>query len=160
MAVFVMVIDDSLVIRKIVETCLRHVGYDTKSFPDGVEALCWLNTTEARIPDLVVVDLGLPRLDGYQVIQLIKARPALERTRLVILSRRDGVLDRIKGRLAGAHAYLTKPFKIDQLVAVIRTSLEETVPGSEGAIRKREHEIGSSEDTAHAHPPAGVFPPR
>ncbi len=89
---FVMVIDDSLVIRKIVETCLRRAGYEVKCFPDGVEALCWLNTTEACIPDLVIVDLGLPKLDGYQVMQQIKARPVLERTRLVILSRRDGVL--------------------------------------------------------------------
>ncbi len=64
----VMVIDDSLVIRKIVETCLHRAGYEVKSFPDGVEALCWLNTTEACIPDLVIVDLGLPKLDGYQVM--------------------------------------------------------------------------------------------
>src|SRR5258708_31731707 len=123
MAVFVMVIDDSLVMRKIVETCLHRAGYEVKSFPDGVEALCWLNTTEARIPDLVVVDLGLPRLDGYQVIQQIKARPALAHTRLVILSRHDSVLDRLKGRLVGAHAYLTRPFKTDQLVAVIQAAL-------------------------------------
>ena len=108
----------------------------------------------------MVVDLGLPRLDGYQVIQLIKARPALERTRLVILSRRDGVLDRIKGRLVGAHAYLTKPFKIDQLLAVIRTALEEQVPGPGGATRQGEQEMVSSEDTAHAHAPAGVISPR
>ncbi len=158
MAVFVMVIDDSLVIRKIVETCLHRAGHEVKSFPDGVEALCWLNTKEARIPDLVVVDLGLPRLDGYQVIQLIKARPALERTRLVILSLRDGVLDRIKGRLAGAHAYLTKPFKTDQLLAVIQTVLEETVLGPGGAMKQGGQEMVSSEETAHAHAPAGVFP--
>src|SRR5437870_2783432 len=100
---FVMVIDDSLVIRKIVETCLHRAGYEVKSFPDGVEALCWLNTTEAHIPDLVVVDVGLPKLDGYQIIQQIKMRPALEHTKLVILSRRDGILDRLKGRLVGAH---------------------------------------------------------
>lgn len=120
----VMVIDDSLVIRKIVQTCLRRAGYEVKSFPDGVEALCWLNTTEARIPDLVIVDLALPKLDGYQVMQQIKARPALERTRLVILSRRDGVLDKLKGRLAGAHAYLTKPFKTGELLAVVQAHLE------------------------------------
>src|SRR2546428_13514565 len=120
MAVFVMVIDDSLVIRKILDTCLQRAGYDTRSFPDGVEALCWLNTTEARIPDLVIVDLGLPKLDGYQVMQQIKARPALERTRLVILSRRDGGLDKFKGRLAGAHAYLTKPVKTGGLPPVVQ----------------------------------------
>ena len=123
----VMVIDDSLVIRKIVETCLHRAGYVVKSFPDGVEALCWLNTTEACIPDLVIVDLGLPKLDGYQVMQQIKARPALKRTRLVILSRRDGVLDKLKGRLVGAHAYLTKPFKTGELLAVVQAHLEPLV---------------------------------
>lgn len=123
MAVFVMVIDDSLVIRKILETCLQREGYDTRSFPDGVEALCWLNTTEARIPDLIFVDLSLPKLDGYQVIQQIKVRPALERTRVVILSQRDGILDRLKGRLVGAHAYLTKPFKTTQVLAVIQAQV-------------------------------------
>ncbi len=158
MAVFVMVIDDSLVIRTILDTCLHRAGYDTRCFPDGVEALCWLNTSEARIPDLVVVDLGLPRLDGYQVIQQIKARPALERTRLVILSRRDGILDRLKGRLAGAHAYLTKPFKTDQLVAAIQTSLGNTAPSPEGAMRQEEREMASSEDTTRSHAPAGALP--
>ena len=97
MAQLVMVIDDSLVIRKIVETCPHWAGYDIRSFPDGVEALCWLNTTVARTPDLVMVDLELPRLDGYQVMQQIKARPALARTRLVILSRHDGVLTGSRG---------------------------------------------------------------
>ena len=123
MSAFVMVIDDSLVIRKILETCLHRAGYEVKSFPDGVEALCWLNTTEARIPDLVVVDVGLPKLDGYQVIQQIKVRPALERTKLVILSRRDGVLDRLKGRMVGAHAYLTKPFRTQTILEVVQLHL-------------------------------------
>ena len=159
MAVSVMVIDDSLVIRKILETCLRRAGYDIRSFPDGVEALCWLNTTEARIPDLVIVDLGLPRLDGYQVIQQIKSRPALARTRLVILSRRDGILDQLKGRLVGAHAYVTKPFKTDQLLAVIRTSLGHAVPSTERASAAGRHELVSLEATARASVSAGVYPP-
>jgi twitching motility two-component system response regulator PilG len=158
MSAFVMVIDDSLVIRKILETCLHRAGYEVKSFPDGVEALRWLNTTEARIPDLVVVDVGLPKLDGYQVIQQIKVRPALERTKLVILSRRDGILDRLKGRLVGAHAYLTKPFKTDQLVAVIQASLGDAVPNTEGARRQGKHEMASSEEMVPSHLPAGVFP--
>ena len=78
----------------------------------------------ASVVDLVIVDLALPKLDGYQVIQQIKARPALERTRLMILSRRDGVLDKLKGRLAGAHAYLTKPFKTGELLAVVQAHRE------------------------------------
>ena len=159
MAVFVMVIDDSLVIRKILETCLRRAGYAVKSFPDGVEALRWLNTGDARLPNLIVVDLGLPKLDGYEVIRLLKARPDLERTALVILSQRDGILDRLKGRLVGAYAYLTKPFKTDQLVAVIQTSLGDTIPSTEEARRQGMHEMVSSEETAHSHLPAEVFPP-
>jgi DNA-binding response OmpR family regulator len=118
---FVMVIDDSLVIRTILQTCLRRAGYEVRSFEDGVQALTWLNTTEARTPDLIFVDLGLPKMDGYEVIRLLKARLALEHTILVILSRRDGILDRLKGRLAGAHSYLTKPFKTQEILAVVQT---------------------------------------
>ena len=158
MAVFVMVIDDSLVIRKILETCLHRAGYEVKSFEDGVQALLWLNSSEARTPALILIDLGLPKLDGYEVIRLLKAKPALEHTTLVILSRRDGVLDRLKGRLVGAHAYLTKPFKTERLLAVIRTALGNAVPGIEGA-RDGRQELLSSEATARAHVSAHVFSP-
>ena len=124
MAAFVMVIDDALVIRTILDTCLRRAGYEVRCFEDGVQALGWLNAAEASIPDLIFVDLGLPKLDGYQVIRLLRAQPALEDTMLVILSQRDGLLDRLKGRLAGAHAYLTKPFKTQEILALVQTLLE------------------------------------
>jgi DNA-binding response OmpR family regulator len=129
MSVFVMVIDDSPTVCKILETCLHRAGYEVKSFPDGVEALRWLNTSEVRLPDLIFIDLGLPKLDGYAVIRLLKAKPALEHTTLVILSRRDGILDRLKGRLSGAHAYLTKPFKTQQILAVVQAHLGTVVVG-------------------------------
>src|SRR6266699_1804728 len=99
MSAFVMVIDDSSTIRKILETCLHRAGYEVKSFQDGAEALRWCGAPVARIPALVLVDVGLPKLDG------------------------DGVLDRLKGRLAGAHAYLTKPFKTDEVVAIVQAYL-------------------------------------
>lgn len=140
MALFVMVIDDSLTVCKILETCLHRAGYKVKSFEDGVEALCWLNTAEANTPDFIFVDLGLPKLDGYEVIRLLKAKPALEHTTLVILSRRDGILDRLKGRLVGAHAYLTKPFKTQQILAVVRTH-----PGT----LQREHISGLAVEAIH-----------
>ena len=130
MAAFVMVIEDSLVVRAILDICLRRAGYEVKCCEDGLQALGWLNTSEARIPDLVIVDLGLPRLDGYEVIRLLKARPTLADTVLVILSARDGILDRIKGRLVGAHAYLTKPFKMHEILAVVQAKLESR--GGEG----------------------------
>ena len=124
MSTFVMVIDDSLVVRTILDTCLRRSGYEVKCFEDGLQGLGWLNTREARIPNLILIDLGLPRLDGYEIIRLLKARPELKDTVLVILSGRDGILDRIKGRLVGAHAYLTKPFKTHEILAMVQTKLE------------------------------------
>ena len=123
MTAFVMVIDDSPTIRTILEVCLHRAAYETMSFEDGVQALQWLNSTQARIPDLIFIDLGLPKMDGYEVIRLLKARPILSQTTLVILSRRDGALDRLKGRLAGAHAYVTKPFKTQQIVALAQARL-------------------------------------
>jgi twitching motility two-component system response regulator PilG len=125
MSRLIMVIDDSPTIRKILNVCLRRAGNEVRCFEDGLQALGWLNTSEARIPDLAIVDLGLPRLDGYEVIRLLKARPALENTVLVILSARDGILDRLKGRLVGAHAYLTKPFRTQTILEVIQMHLKE-----------------------------------
>ena len=152
MSTFVMVIDDSLTIRKILEICLRRAGYQVKSFEDGVQALHWLNTGEARIPDLIFIDLGLPKLDGYEVIRLLKARPALEYATLVILSRRDGIIDRLKGRLVGAHAYLTKPFKTGEIIAVIQAHLGETPASSLRAKGQMVH----PQDTELSSAPAGA----
>src|SRR5438309_11999441 len=123
MSQLVMVIDDALVVRAILDTCLRRAGYEVTCFEDGLQTLGWLNTAQARIPDLILVDLGLPRLDGYEIIRLLKARPALEDTVLVILSGRDGLLDRIKGRLVGAHAYLTKPFRTQTILEIVQMHL-------------------------------------
>jgi twitching motility two-component system response regulator PilG len=125
MCAFVMVIDDSVTIRKILEVCLHREGYEVKSFQDGVEALHWCGTPEARIPALVLVDVGLPKLDGYDVIRRLKAKLALGQAVFVIVSRRHGILDRLKGQLVGAHAYLTKPFKTSELIAVIQAHLGE-----------------------------------
>jgi twitching motility two-component system response regulator PilG len=146
MSRFIVVIDDSLTVRKILETCLRRAGYEVKSFPDGVEALRWLIKPEACIPALVLVDLGLPKLDGYDLIRLLKARPAFERAVLVIISRRDGVLDRIKGRLAGAHAYVTKPFTTRTIIALVQGHLrvaavsEAAVQSSTSLLNAHEHQ--------------------
>lgn len=116
----VMVVDDSLTIRTILDVCLRRAGYEVKTFQDGVEVFNWLATPQARIPALVLVDLGLPKIDGYNLIRLLRTRPAFAHTAFVIVSRRDGVLDKLKGRLVGARAYLTKPFLTTQILAIAR----------------------------------------
>jgi DNA-binding response OmpR family regulator len=123
----VMIIDDSLTVRKILEVCLHRAGYETRSFPDGVELFRWLETAEASIPDLVFVDLCLPRkMDGYDIIQRLKARPAFTHTTFVMISQRDGVLARLLARLAGARDYLVKPLKTQEIVAVAQAYLGAT----------------------------------
>ncbi|WP_126596078.1 response regulator [Dictyobacter aurantiacus] len=128
MSKLVMVIDDSATVRKIVETCLRREGFDVKSFPDGVEAMRWLTEPDARIPDLVILDIGLPKMDGYEVARRLKTKPQFSSTVIVMLSRRDGMIDKLKGRLAGAKDYLTKPFKTQDLIAVIESHLGTPAP--------------------------------
>ena len=124
-----MVIDDSPTVCKIIETCLRREEFDVRSFTDGVEAMRWItNDSEARVPDLVLLDIGLPKMDGYEVARRLKAKPAFNNTVIVMLSRRDGVIDRLKGRLAGAKDYITKPFKTQELIAVIQEQLNVPSP--------------------------------
>lgn len=129
MNTWIIVIDDSLVVRKVLETCVRRAGFQVQSFADGVAALRWCRWAQTPVPAFVLIDLILPGLDGYEVIRLLKANPRLEHTRFVIISGRDGVLDRIKGRLAGAHAYLTKPFKTQDVRRIVQSPCAAHQPG-------------------------------
>lgn len=124
MSQLVMVIDDSPTVRKILEVCLHRADYEVQSFPDGMALLRWLMMPEVRIPALIVVDLHLPNIDGYTLIRRLKAKPAFARTIFVILSGRSGMLDKLKGRLSGAQVYLTKPFRTDDFLAAVHTSLD------------------------------------
>lgn len=119
----VLAIDDSLTVRKIVETSLRREGFEVISFADGVEALRWLNGPEGRSPDLVLLDVNMPGMDGYEVARQLKARLRRRGTAIVMLTRRDGVVDRLKGRLAGAVDHLGKPFQVQQLLRVVASHL-------------------------------------
>ena len=120
----IVVIDDSIVTRRIVEIGLRRAGYrEVHSFADGIAAIRWLNGPKRRIPALLIVDWVMPKLDGIQLLQYFKGKPAYAGTILVMLSGRDGMLNRLKGRLAGAHIYLTKPFRQQEIVAVAQQYL-------------------------------------
>lgn len=112
MSQFVMVVNGSTTVHKIREVCLHRAGYEVRCFPDGVEAVRWLTEPQARIPDLVCVDLGLPKIDGYKLIRRLKTNPVFGRTVFVIVSRHDSVIVKLKGRPVGAHASLTKPLKV------------------------------------------------
>ena len=121
---FIMVIDDSPTVRKIIETCLRREDFDVLGFTDGVEEMRWItNDPAARIPDLVLLDINLPKIDGYEVARRFKTKAIFNNTIIIMLSRRDSVIDRLKGRLAGAKDYITKPFKTQEIVSIIQEQL-------------------------------------
>ena len=123
MSRLVMVIDDSATVRKIIQVCLERAGYEVIGFPDGVEAIRWLTIQRAHLPQLVFLDIEMPRMDGYAVAQCLKAKSQCSDMVIVMLSARNGILDRLKGRLAGADDYLTKPFTTQTILAIVRVYL-------------------------------------
>jgi twitching motility two-component system response regulator PilG len=124
MSKLVMVIDDSPTVRKILEVSLRREGLEVVSYADGIEALRAVTTQQiARLPDLVILDIDLPKMNGYEIARYLRTKPQWGRTVIVILSRHNGVIDRLKARLAGTQAYLTKPFTTQAIVDVVNTSL-------------------------------------
>jgi len=124
----VIIIDDSQTVRKIVEVCLSREGFEVQSFHDGVEALRWLSQQTSPLPDLVILDIGLPKLDGYEIARRLKGKPRFQHMVIIMLTRRDGILDRLKGRLAGAQEYLTKPFTTQTLISQVEALLGVPVP--------------------------------
>jgi twitching motility two-component system response regulator PilG len=129
MSKLILVIDDSATVRKIIETCLGREGFEVKGFGDGVEAVKWLTEPQSPVPDLVLLDIELPKMDGYEVARRLKTKPRFHNTVIVMLSRRDGVIDRLKGRLAGARDYITKPFKTQDIIAVTQSYLGVSATG-------------------------------
>jgi len=119
MSKLVMIIDDSPTVRKIVEVSLKREGIAYISYADGVEALRTLSARQDLIPDLVFLDVGLPKMDGYRVAQYLKAKHQYSHTTIVMLSGHHGVLDRLKGRLSGAKNYMTKPFRTQDILSIV-----------------------------------------
>jgi twitching motility two-component system response regulator PilG len=113
----VLVIDDSKTIRRTAESLLTKVGCRVTTAADGFEALG--KVVDER-PHLIFVDIMMPRLDGYQTCALIKNNQSLRGIPVIMLSSKDGLFDRAKGRLVGAEQYLTKPFTREELLGAIR----------------------------------------
>jgi twitching motility two-component system response regulator PilG len=113
----VMVIDDSKTIRRTAETLLKKEGCDVVTATDGFEALAKIADEKPRI---IFVDIMMPRLDGYQTCALIKNNQVFKQTPVVMLSSKDGLFDRARGRIVGSDQYLTKPFTRDELLGAIR----------------------------------------
>ena len=109
----VMVIDDSNTIRRSAEIFLAQAGCQVVLAEDGFDALAKIAD---HAPDLIFVDIMMPRLDGYQTCALIKKNPRFKATPVIMLSSKDGLFDRARGRLAGSDEYLTKPFTKESLL--------------------------------------------
>ncbi len=112
----VLVIDDSNTIRRSAEMFLRQAGFDVILAEDGFDALAKISDHH---PKVIFVDIMMPRLDGYQTCALIKQNPNLKSTPVIMLSSKDGVFDRARGRLAGSDRYLTKPFTKEALIDTV-----------------------------------------
>lgn len=113
----VLVIDDSKTIRRTAETLLKKEGCEVVTAVDGFEALSKIADHK---PDIIFVDIMMPRLDGYQTCLLIKKNDAFRKTPVIMLSSKDGLFDRARGRIAGSEQYLTKPFTKDELLGAIQ----------------------------------------
>lgn len=118
----IMVIDDSKTIRRTAELLLEQAGCQVITALDGFDALAKI--VDER-PDIIFIDVMMPRLDGYQTCALLKGNSAFSAIAVVMLSSRDGLFDKARGRSVGADRFLTKPFSKQELLAAIRAH----VPG-------------------------------
>jgi len=114
----VLVIDDSKTIRRSAENLLTREGCDVITATDGFDALAKI--ADSR-PEIIFVDIMMPRLDGYQTCALIKNNSEFRTTPVVMLSSKDGLFDKAKGRIVGSDRYITKPFSKEELLGTIRT---------------------------------------
>ncbi|MDX1454345.1 MAG: response regulator [Gammaproteobacteria bacterium] len=119
----VLVIDDSKTIRRTAETLLKKEGCEVVTAVDGFEALAMI--ADHR-PDIIFVDIMMPRLDGYQTCALIKHNAMFKSTPVIMLSSKDGLFDRARGRIVGSEQYLTKPFTKDELLGAIQNHVKKS----------------------------------
>ena len=116
----ILVIDDSKTIRRTAETLLSKEGCQVFTAIDGFDALSKIADHQ---PDLIFVDIMMPRLDGYETCSLIKHNKVFKETPVIMLSSKDGLFDRARGRIVGSEQYLTKPFTKDELLGAISNQI-------------------------------------
>lgn len=114
----VLVIDDSNTIRRSAEIFLRQGGHEVVLAEDGFDALAKVNDHD---PELIFCDILMPRLDGYQTCAIIKRNPRFAKVPVIMLSSKDGLFDKARGRMVGSEDYLTKPFTKEQLLRAVES---------------------------------------
>lgn len=126
----IMVIDDSKTIRRTAETLLSREGYSVVTAEDGFEALAKI--VEHR-PSMIFVDIMMPRLDGYQTCALVKNNPDFKHTPVIMLTSKDGLFDKAKGRIVGSDQYVTKPFSKAELLEAVNNHLPQQAASDDSA---------------------------
>jgi len=121
----IMLIDDSRTIRRSAETMLSREGCEVITANDGFEALSLIHKHE---PNLIFVDIMMPRLDGYQTCAIIKNNARFSNVPVVMLTSKDGLFDKARGRIVGSDQYLTKPFTRDELLSAVRDQIKPAEP--------------------------------
>lgn len=114
----ILVVDDSATVRKLISGKLEKSGHTVISAADGVDAL---EKIQEIVPDLVLLDINMPRMDGYQVCKLIRSNEATQDIPVVMISGKDGFFDKVRGRMAGTTGYITKPFGPETLMKTVET---------------------------------------
>lgn len=113
----ILVVDDSATIRRSAETMLANAGYEVVTAENGFEALSKITRHH---PDLIFVDIMMPRLDGYQTCAIIKNNNEFRKTPVIMLTSKDGLFDKARGRVVGSDEYLTKPFTREELLDAVK----------------------------------------
>ena len=114
----ILVVDDSATVRKLIAGKLEKSGHEVICAVDGVDAL---EKIEEIVPDLILLDINMPRMDGYQVCKLIRNNHATENVPVVMISGKDGFFDKVRGRMSGTTGYITKPFGPETLMKALET---------------------------------------
>ena len=124
----IMVIDDSKVVREVVEASFKRIGLEAISFRDGLSAITALAKGQVAVPDLVLLDIGMPKMDGYEVARILRSNPDFSQTKLIMLTGRSHVFDRMKAMMVGAQDFITKPFRSSELIEKVCAHLHMPVP--------------------------------
>jgi twitching motility two-component system response regulator PilG len=116
----ILVVEDSPTTRKVIALTLNQKGFAVIEAQDGMEALSKLSEEK---PDLILLDIILPKMDGYKILSIIKENEEFKNTPVIMLTSKDGILNKVKGKLAGSTAYLTKPFEPKDLIKTVEKYL-------------------------------------
>lgn len=120
----IMLIDDSEIVRMIIEVSFQRIGIPISTFPDGISAIRALAQHQVTVPRLLLLDIGLPRMNGYEVGSILRSKAEFEQTIIVMLSGHNGVVDRLRSKLIGARDFIAKPFRVSQVVNTVCSYLD------------------------------------